>query len=284
MSYGSTLDINFRSLTSTRGQLGEIKLFRYLSNSISSSGRKYAVYEYHGSKNQVIYPSSSPWAIAGNVRCELCDLKIISYRTFPFEVRVTYLQNKVDDDVIKLKNFKGNMKQWELLANRPNITGVGRFNPPVHLLKGASLPSVGSFGVFYRDSGSYSMVYSIAECINPFTPKAKSVVRKLCIAGRYGQVRNISGHKEVEACNNIEHFGNHLSNMEIGTVIYPGTDLGKYLYNLMINLQKSNKIDDSPVISNLFDLLKTNEYEGSDEYSNIDLNLIVICTDSLNED
>ena len=70
-------------------------------------------------------------------------------------IRISFLQAKSERKIMKnqcISNqpFKANLEQWDLLAHRPIINGVGSFDPPPNLLSSAILPSIGTFGFFYR--------------------------------------------------------------------------------------------------------------------------------------
>jgi hypothetical protein len=302
MTFGKKLETEFYKLTSVKGKIGELKLFRYLMDAFNHVGGPQNVYEYHGSKHQVIYNSTMSTTLGHTHRCELCDLLIICYSKRFNKIRLTFLQNKVDDKAINHKRFKGNIKQWELLHRRPLISGVGRFNPPRGLLQSAILPSVGSFGIFYNDSSGYSMVYSIADLISPYTTTAKSVNRMLNIDGNYMSIRSKKGYREVEACDNLQDFGNCIRKMIIGTPLLAYRNhLNEYrmLYAMLSDLIENNL--SSPVISEFKDVLERDmnkseiEFHQSDEnlfdkdevkntkMKRLKTNVLVISTDNLDE-
>lgn len=220
MSFGIRLENQFKVFTSGKGQLGEIVLFRHLTESIKMAGGPNRVFEYHGVKSKVEYLSVM-YATSGQLlRCELCDLCIISYSKKNSKIRITYLQNKVHQQSSLGTNFTGNVRQWELLSKRPKVKSLGSVKVSSDMLKDAVLPSVGSFGIFYKSGSGYSMQYSVANLIEPFTLNASSANRTLVLKGTNNKIRKISALEELEACNDLKIFGNNLKSLKIGTPLF----------------------------------------------------------------
>lgn len=163
---------------SSQGVRGELGLFRALMSALTSLGGHALAEEYHGSKSHVVFQ-----AIRGagrtKPRCELADLLLITYRAGGSQrfVRITWLQAKVTGRNLGCQlsggaghrtSFSANLEQWDLLGHRPLVQGATpRFQPPSDLLSAATLPSVGSFGVFYPCGRGFDMAYFSADCLQP---------------------------------------------------------------------------------------------------------------------
>lgn len=214
------LESEFKILT--KGQPpDEITLFQNLRCAFERLSRDFTIDVLHGNSHQVAFQSVFPWAPTSKpARCELCDLMIVTYRTNPFRIRLTFLQNKSDKTIGNLPlTFYADMLQWELLSEKPLVNGVSPFNPPNNLLSEALLPSVGTFGIFYRDTNSdYNMAYAIANVLGPLK-NGKSQKRKLKYRGKRGQIRNVNGYDEITSTSSLAEFGHHLARLRIGTPI-----------------------------------------------------------------
>ncbi|MBI9010949.1 MAG: hypothetical protein JEZ08_01865 [Clostridiales bacterium] len=220
MSFGVRLENQFKVFTTGKGQLGEVVLFRHLTESIKIAGGPNKVFEYHGVKSKVEYRSVMHATSGHLLRCELCDLCIISYSKISKKIRITFLQNKAHQQISLGSRFTGNVRQWELLSKRPKVKSLGSVKVSPKTLKDAVLPSVGSFGIFYKSGSEYSMQYSVANLIEPFTLTASSANRTLVLKGINNKVRKISALEELEACNDLKTFGNNLKSLKIGTPMF----------------------------------------------------------------
>jgi len=218
--FACNFDASFRSLT--RGFThNEIPLFRAMKSALVGLSGKFRIEEYHGTSHQVMFRGNGSFA-RSHARCELSDLMIITYSSISHHARLTYLQAKSERATLPSvcgRAFSANLEQWFLLSARPNIVGVGSFNPPADLLSNALLPSIGSFAFFYKDSrGDFQTYYATANYMAPPTTYTQ----------RYGKLRakgpcmvvNNSGHAEcLAACGNIS-FAESLFRLEIGTPVH----------------------------------------------------------------
>lgn len=222
-AFPRALEQSFQSLTSGM-EPDEVPLFETLRDAFEETTWDFLVEVLHGNRSQVTFATREPWEKPpGSAQCELCDLLIVSFRAEPFAARLTLLQNKADRSIGGVPDrFVGDVAQWTLLTKRPTVTGVGRFRPPPNLLSGALLPSVGSFGVFYRNAvHQYSMAYRIASELRPLrTSQSKN--RKRTLGSLLGPVavRSIAGHQEIVGTPSIFHFAMHLGMLRIGTPIH----------------------------------------------------------------
>lgn len=232
------LEKEFKTLT--HGQPSdEISLFNNLRSTFERLTKDFTIDVLHGSSHQVTFKSKYPWApIKKPARCELCDLMVVTFRTNPLRIRLTFLQNKADKIIGNLPlTFSADMLQWELLSEKPQVCGISPFNPPPNMLSEALLPSVGTFGVFYRDTNSdYNMAYAIANVLGPIK-KGKSQKRKLKYIGNRGEIRTISGYNEITSTSTLAEFGHHLARMRIGTPI-DGTPVGGESQEYRVKLRK----------------------------------------------
>lgn len=225
-TFATTFKSQFQSLTSGWNPR-EIPLFQALSSTIKSISTQFSINEYHGASHQVTFTATPP-LLRPTPRCELADLMIVAYRTMPsLSIRVTYFQAKSERAYVhtplcgRTFNFCGNVEQWYLLAEKPQIIGSGTFQPPTDLLTGALLNSIGTFGVFYRqNTGSpYEMFYSAASNLAP----ANRLVRysKLNATVPCYQHHWSHGYVETVAAGCFEWFAHDLASNFIGSPIEP---------------------------------------------------------------
>lgn len=203
----------------------EVQLFRALQDAIRSLGRRYVVEEYHGTKSQVSFTPSMLWR-PGAGRCELADLLVITYQRRPVrEARFTFLQCKrdraADTHVLTgdTRRFSGNYEQWDLLHSRPLFTPLGSVRPPADILSSATLPSVGSFGVFGWDGVRWDMAYVSADQLQP-TPSRLVRHGPLSIAPAAPRYRTTGGFREATLACCLEIFGQALEGVSVGTPMF----------------------------------------------------------------
>lgn len=177
--------------------------------------------EYHGARSHVLFCSTR--RAGRSTCCELADLLLIVFgsRSGNF-VRMTWLQAKVSYQSIHAPStrFRGDLEQWELLGTRPPIRGrTRRFQPPSDLLSAALLPSVGSFGVFYPDGGSFNMAYFAADCLQPVNIAAKKR-GTLFYSGNHPVRMHANYCEAVHACC-LLCFEEYLMSGIVGTPVQP---------------------------------------------------------------
>lgn len=211
---------------SARVRFREEPLFQAFTDSIMALSHRYRIEEFHGSKHQVAFGSTVPWR-DGVARCELSDLLIITYKLKPkLDIRMTLLQAKkskasIDlcSDYPKFRNhteFKATYEQWNLLSRRPWIIGAPPFDPPANLIRGALLPSIGTFGVFHPiHTGGIGFFYSVAGELKPNRRKRVKHPKLKTLKGP--AYRTIQGHDELRMACCIYIFGEALYDGRIGT-------------------------------------------------------------------
>jgi hypothetical protein len=221
--FATEFDSKFRCNTGHLLRCREIPLFRALASTFKDLSRSFKIEEYHGSGHQVSFTGDGHWARCKS-RCELCDLLIIVFSESAKEVRATFLQAKSERSKFTpacQKEFSANTEQWYLLAKHPAISGVtATFNPPQDLLSGSLLPSVGSFGFFYKDiHGEFQIYYVSADYL--FPTKVYHGAYKRGKVKSYGAccTCRIAGYSECKAASGNYLFAKNLYQLQIGTPI-----------------------------------------------------------------
>ena len=158
MSFGSDLSQEFRKLTQNV-KFDEVCLFTKLQDAFinlksSNPTYQYAIDIIHGHKSHVDFHFNSTWVsttpYGTSVTRELADMMFVIYSHQQHQIRITYMQNKrgVSDS-----KFRADLYQLHLLSQREHITSKDLpdclFGDP-DMLSHAILPSVGSYGVFYK--------------------------------------------------------------------------------------------------------------------------------------
>lgn len=157
---------NLQSAAKTKkGNLSEVNLFREMMGVF----RRY----YHATvildethQKLVDFDTHNPYttAVINKKTKEISDLYIIAYSPSRCIARETFLQAKVARGSSGLQGngmfkFEGDWFQYDLLSRRPLIypprKGAAFKGSYYHgLLRNAVLPSIGSYGVFYKDSNN----------------------------------------------------------------------------------------------------------------------------------
>ena len=195
---------------------------------------QYAIDIIHGKKSFVDFNFNSTWvstfSFGKNVKRELSDMMFVIYSHQQHQIRITYMQNKrgVSDS-----KFRADLYQLHLLSQREHITSTDLpdclFGDP-DMLSHAILPSVGSYGVFYKCNQGVEMSYYPASLISPSNLTGKSVTRTAEYdTSNYGCTPKIHGYVECQGARRIKDFGDALVNMQIGTPILHGTSAHKKL-------------------------------------------------------
>ncbi len=199
----------------------EIPLFRAMRSALLCSGSPSFVEEYHGGGHQVTFQGNGTYARRAS-RCELSDLMIVVYSPVFMEARLTYLQAKSERNAVGVPQnhaFSATPEQWYLLSHRPVVSGVRSFHPPPDILSSAILPSVGSFGFFFKSGDSYEIYYSSADYLQPLgtvNPRRGKLVRGTTYLG----TRRVPIRECIAASGNAT-FAHCLYQMTIGTPIGP---------------------------------------------------------------
>ncbi|PQJ33610.1 hypothetical protein BSZ35_02450 [Salinibacter sp. 10B] len=232
--FGAAFDYYFRQSTSGNPP-EEVPLFRSMQDAFERMSRHFYVEEYHGQVSQVEFAPPThdeyDWA-RSSPQCELADLLIVAFRTGKNpSIRLTLLQAKSERNrrtphLDDRPWFKANMEQWDLLSRRPPIEGAfSTFNPPRSLLADALLPSVGTFGFFYRNHGQddYHLYYGRAESFNPTYNYSTRYGGRLKVSNTQLAAQK---HGFTEAClaPDTPEFGALMNAQLIGTPIHAEAD------------------------------------------------------------
>lgn len=211
----------------------EIPLFRVFCDAIRNGYKKCRIEEFHGNRNQVVFPGLHYRSWGRKIqRCELCDLLIITYQKNPtLNIRMTFLQAKRSKSThafcSEFPNYKSaqkfyaNLEQWDLLSRRPEIIAVPPFRVDPYILKDAILPSVGTYGVFFKyPDGRIGFFYISSDLLKPSgAPLSKYACLK---TKRIKSIeRTLHGYTELSMACCISTFSVGLLNMMVGTPIHP---------------------------------------------------------------
>lgn len=151
-------------------RINEITLFREINSILSKRYSSTLIEETH--QHKIDFKSK---AINAFVSREISDLLIIVFSRKRKIGKMTFLQAKYEKTKVfngGRFSFKGDFFQYELLSTRPTIKSNSRkFTFPSDILSSSNFDSVGSFGVFYKDSkGSLDMAYAAANELSAIAP------------------------------------------------------------------------------------------------------------------
>lgn len=243
-------------LKESKGKSGEIALFQAFIRAFNALGPDALAKEYHGNRYQVTF-NAARGAGRPTPRCELCDVMIIHYPADNASAaRITFNQAKVSTNTLGCgrsatavgpDSFRANLEQWDLLSNRPSINPATRtFHPPIDLLSGAILPSVGTFGVFYPSHTGFDFAYFVAAGLTPLT-NSHNRTGTLQWGAPLNVIRHIAGHEEVTGTCCLLTFGDALEQSQIGTPISPllygaagSTQMRAWLTKVLLSLRREH--------------------------------------------
>lgn len=236
--FAAAFEARFRAETSS-SPFNEIEQFRAMMRSFGSLRPKFYLEEFHGFKRQVYFNTVHPW-MRDRARCELCDILLIIYGTNGgLSVRMSLLQVKLSrtehftsdpsyTGKIEPQTFSGNYEQWDLLSRRPKIEPTTVFVPPPDLLSSATLSTIGTFGIFFKNRpGVIDLFYAAADCLTPDTlprgPKARLGKLKTVTGPA---TRQVNGWNEATYCPSAYDFAHALFQLEIGNPIFEKSAAG----------------------------------------------------------
>lgn len=234
----------------------EVELFRKLAQAIVRHSRAVFIDETHGNVAQVEFQSF----IYGKDQCEISDLLIITKDVRGQYFRATFWQAKKEQfprwPGPRGKNnfdFEAQFNQWELLSRRPSIKGIGKFAPHRDVLKKATSPSIGSFGVFYESKGRTEINYSVAEMVasSGVSKHPKMVINEHL--SQYSFWGREGGREALVRCD-LESFLTALAAFEIGAFIDIKKASGKWLVGYIQRKCTANGIHDFMNVGNLPDI------------------------------
>lgn len=259
MSFGRELSDNFQKLTNGIFE-DEIVLFTKLQDAFLNlkhySKYNVAIDIIHGSKSCVEFQHDASYISKPAVGCtfkrELSDLLFVVFSAKKeLEIRIMYMQNKRGKSDCK---FVADLAQFHLLRERKEIIS----NPLPECVFGdrkilldAILPSVGSYGVFYKCRNNITskvdMAYYPAINLELFTPSGSLKRTVKYPRRRYGIIDNSRGYSESQGESNLENFADALVAMHIGTPILTSVSAHKgvidFLYNCSSTFRKAYPLD-----------------------------------------
>ena len=160
-----------------KGTLSEVNLFHSMMETFRFCyGATVIVSETH--QNYVGFDAVHPMTgvLEADVTREISDIHIITYSPSRVTARETFLQAKVANNKNGLQTdgtfcFDGDWRQYDLLFRHPELKFPSKkkpyylcYHPYTHYLQQAVLPSIGSYGVFYRNhKGEVDFAYQPAN-------------------------------------------------------------------------------------------------------------------------
>lgn len=232
MSFGDELSREFYRLSGRIFNTEEV-LFTKLEDAFINLSVKYSGYKteiIHGARSMVKFEytgscvSSVAWG--STVERELSDLMFIVFSKKKCQIRLCYMQNKrADSGFVSNHRFHADLLQLYLLKERRML--LGPILPACvfgdrGILHNACLPSVGSYGVFYKDDVNQriEMAYFPAQHLTPVSRTGKSVRRLVEYnSSMYGVVACGKPCEEHQGTKTLRDFGDALIDMQIGTPI-----------------------------------------------------------------
>jgi hypothetical protein len=148
------------------------------------------------------------------------------------EIRVSFLQAKAICAPTPLPVWVANTEQYAVLAHRPTITAVAKNQPwPNDILSNATLPSAGSFGMFFDKVlhkktivDFHYVVADVLQAIEPPNTYGRYISCKFDVPLPIQVTRSYSGFTELLQCTNLADFGCALYALRIGTPIHSAVD------------------------------------------------------------
>lgn len=178
---------------------------------------------------------------------ELADMMFIVFSAKKRELRLSYMQNKKGSDTYL--SYRADLLQLYLLRDRPEIVSPTLptcvFGNP-RILSDALLPSVGSYGVFYKDTAcnKIEMGYSPASNIKPHSSIGKEQ-RVVEYVGKLGTTK-VNGCMESQGEATLSDFGYALINMTVGTPIYTTTSWFRKVHSYLLKNSEAYSYADFP--------------------------------------
>jgi hypothetical protein len=219
----------------TFAKADEVALFRALATAIEKHATATFVDETHGGNVCNVKFTS---VTGKHEACEIADLLIVSANQRGTAFRATFWQAKKQPTSKWISaasagtqlDFKGQFNQWDLLSRRPQVGGVGAFQPPPDLLSAFSSPSIGSFGVFFERAGVTELNYSIAEFLACASPTAKHPT--LSVNGYLD--RYYFGHGEAITRASLGPFLDALLAFQVGAILDPASSTHRWVASFVL--------------------------------------------------
>lgn len=223
--FGTDWKKQFDSLCAgSAGNLKETDLFGNLVSALADVTVFPYAHILHGRTYLVDYSHGREYIDVDNATCELCDIMFIAISGSDDTARLCFMQTKkkFDFDLTKAK-FPANLIQFHLLNARllfDHKKGHKTIKD-IDVLNSSDQKSVAAYGVFYKTGSQYDMCYYSADNLEVM----HKLTKKLCLRDRDRVVQKKSAPpflefdsvaRECKYCENLESFGNRLTNMEIG--------------------------------------------------------------------
>ena len=271
-----------QTLNSRISKIDEVKLFRLMAELFNSSTSKSTfVQEAHGQKGYIDYNSK----ISGKrKKIEIADLLLITFNRKTNETRLCFIQAKYKrGNFRRFLNFQGNIYQWELLKEKPDIIDTYRLGYPTNILNfSTSYESITSFGIFYYDrSKQLDFLFTLPQHIHPNNLSPKSLAsghitmnfNVSCHCPNIACLKGRMPHETISTCS-IDIFEQEALNCRIGAPIDPS--LMPFLTNVLHSMRK-NMNDNDEVINELMERLDiiNSDYQDTSHYPNT----IILLTD-----
>lgn len=248
--------------------INEISLFRTMANGFNTNRSKGTfVEEVHGQKGFVEYYSN----ILGRIKkVEIADLMFITYNKSNREIRICFLQAKFKSKPCNgFLSFAGNIFQWELLSEKPDVSCKQGLHFPSNILNFAkgSYESITSYGVFYVDkAGEIDFLYTLPMHLNPYNLKVKRGITPFyfrtpmpykCpdITCRIGINRN-----EVISTCSMDIFHEQMLLGKIGAPI--NTSIQRYIKQMIIKMRDNEPRN--PLLNEIAERINVEDFNGRD--------------------
>ncbi len=214
----------------SKGTLSEVNLFHSMMETFRFCyGATVIVSETH--QNYVGFDAIHPLngQLYNDVTREISDLHIITYSPSRVIARETFLQAKVANGKNGLQTngtfcFSGDWRQYDLLSRRPALKFPLKkkpyylcYHPHLDYLQQAVLPSIGSYGVFYRNKNNeVDFAYQPADkliCNGIKNKEAQFTLNTLC------NKLNVPHIPDLQYSLSVDEFEKEIISMHVGSPI-----------------------------------------------------------------
>ncbi len=290
MGLGSCLESNFNNLLNNCkcSGINEVCLFNTLKvsfeqlnsqfyrakviHSNAKSGTTFDMEDSFLSFNPKNKPSNNGYF--NDITTELADLLLVTYSPKRHTAKITFMQNKYERQYKYDDKFYLNVLQLYLLKCKPYIK---RSKIPFvrgNFLNSAKLPSICSYGVFYKGNNSYNMNYYRADLIDINGAPYKTDSKKLPFNGGINFLEKINNELDLQGCHGLMDFGNALEDFYVGSPIS---------YRQKKILCKS--FPDAPKDFVEMEVLAedNDEYYSDNILSKNNINVVFVCVDKQND-
>lgn len=164
-----------------------------------------------------------------DVKREIGDLLLIMYSKKKSVAKISFIQCKHHHSlsVVPPSIFKGDIFQFYLMSKRPIVNSCRHplLNRYPDFYHNALIPSVTSYGVFYKSKTNFEFAYFNSEHLSitgiPFT--IKKYPQHILFTGTYSYVNKSYPFGDVNGTKDIKEFGDSIEKLNIGTIINNNT-------------------------------------------------------------